>query len=665
MPLSATGSFAVVVNGAAQVLQGVRDVFAERTNAFAAFRLAKITSGGGTASTAPPNTPWDVSSALEWFNLTTVSANASLLQGALFDGRRIYWVPYGAPAIPGGTASPWMAVYDTTLPFGSTTSYQVVSLITESGSSAAQGFLGGAIDPQGFLYFAPQAGKYPYTSGVVLRFDTSKLVTDTTAYSTFDVTQVTTGGVTACSGYASACCDGRWVYFCPTQRGMYPSSLVPHGSAVRYDTTKTFSDTHSWEVIDMTTVFSGLFGMQSVQSDGAFVYYAPFASYYLARYEIDGSFTSSGAWASFDMRTIMPQADVGPTGITQVGRYLFFNPWKQGSTPVSIIARYDTLAPGGLTSVASWATFDLSTLPTSSAAQGYQGSLTDGLYLYMIPADNGSGVPPFLRYDSRKDLSDSAAWTEIAGTPSPSSSAILSTGGAMDGIYGYNCPYSHLLSGSGWVYRWKLWPGQPDAPQRLGASRSFWQDSSSRFGFGTQAPAEQVHAVANVRADGALVGQLGTSGKIAPAVTSATISTAVASNVTPNETPLVTYLLPPSALVTYPRGVRITAYGSYAANTDVAKVVRLYFGTAPVVALTVPLNGGAWYLDATVLRQSHNLQQGGGVIVAGTYVASGATQISATEANSITIEVAGNGAHSGDVSLGGFLVDFLNVNANP
>ncbi len=160
MPLSATGSFAVVVNGAAQVLQGVRDAFAEGANAFAAFRLAKTTGGGGTASTPPSSAPWDVGSALEWFNLTTVSGNASLLQGALFDGRRIYWIPYGAPDA-GGVASPWMAVYDTTQPFGNSTSYQVVSLITESGNSAAQGFLGGAIDPQGFLYFAPQAGNFP------------------------------------------------------------------------------------------------------------------------------------------------------------------------------------------------------------------------------------------------------------------------------------------------------------------------------------------------------------------------------------------------------------------------------------------------------------------------------------------------------------------------
>jgi hypothetical protein len=426
-----------------------------------------------------------------------------------------------------------------------------------------------------------------------------------------------------------------------------------------------------------------LIGFQTVISDGNYVYYAPFGDTYMARYHIGQSFTATTSWATLDWSTtIMPVSEVGPTGATQVGRYLFFDPWRRlpitnvfaNTVYASVIARYDTQAPGGLTSVASWATFDLLTLSTSASAQGYQGSLSDGVYLYLIPTFNGHSVVnppttgPLLRYDTRKDLADSSAWVEITGTPTPSTSANLSTGGVSDGVFGYNCPYSlsGIAAGTSsyaWVYRWRLWPSEPDAPQRVGAATSFWKDSSDRMGFATNAPAEQVHAggAANIRAGGLLLGQMGTSGKTAPAVSSATISTAASSNLAGVETTLVNYQLPASALSST-KGIRISAYGYHANTPPEAHVVKAYFGTVPIITSTVTISTGAWYVDATVIRQSANVQMGGGMIISGTHVATGATQINATETASITVRIAGNGNTAGDVTLAGFLVDFLNAN---
>lgn len=242
MPLSPSGSFTAVVNGALETVQAIRDRFARRTNAQVAWQEAERTGGGGTATTTPGNVPWTSDVVLDLFDLTTVNAAASLFQGTLFDGRFVYWVPYGNPMSTSIGPSPWLAAYDTTAAFDSTLSYQVVSLTVAAQSTYAQGFLGGALDAQGYLYLVPQAGAYPETSGVVVRYDTAKLLSDTTAYSTFDVTQLSTGGSNACSGYASACFDGRWVYLCPTEHGTHPNplSFTTHGSAVRYDTTKPF-----------------------------------------------------------------------------------------------------------------------------------------------------------------------------------------------------------------------------------------------------------------------------------------------------------------------------------------------------------------------------------------------------------------------------------------
>jgi hypothetical protein len=680
MTLSASGSFAAVVNGAMQVAQALRDQFAERTNAAEAWRVAEATGGGGTGSTSVQELPWNSRSVVTYFDLTTVHPAASFFQGMIFDGRWLYWVPFGDTN--SGNISPWLAAYDTTLSFTTSSSYQVVSLTVATGSPSAQGFLGAALDAQGFLYLVPQAGAYPQTSGLVVRYDTSKLLSDTTAYSTFDVTQLSSGGVSACSGYASACFDGRWVYLCPTRWGTYGGTLTDHGSAVRYDTTKAFADTHSWDYFNLATLppVNRITGLQTIICDGRFIYYVPFGDIWMARYQIGSPFTSTASWSTLNLTTIVPISEAGLTGATQVGRYIFFTPWlRQPTLDVpsavwdSVICRLDAAAADGFTSGAAWATFDLLTLSTSVSAQGYQGSVSDGLFVYLVPSCTGQGypksIPAFLRYDTRRDLNDPSAWVEISGTPNPSTSAIFSTGGASDGVYGYNCPYSAFGSGSGQVYRWRLWPGDPNTPNRDGAATSFWQDSSGYTGFGTNQPTDQIHAgtvvlpggataAANVRADGLLLGQIGASSQAAPAVLSATVSTAVSFNSGMSETPLVNYQLPSGAMASSTKGIRVTAYGYYA-NTTVPKTLNLYFGTIAIVTSVTTAAGRGWYLDASVIRQKTNQQEGGGMIVSGASLATGATQIKATESVNITVEVSAIGQANRDVVLTGFLVDFL------
>jgi hypothetical protein len=328
--------------------------------------------------------------------------------------------------------------YDTSLPFGVSSSYQAVSLTTAVGTTLAKGFLGCVLDPNGYLYFVPQAGAYPSTSGLVVRYDTSKLLSDSTAYSTFDVTTVSAFGSNPQSGYGSGTCDGRYLYIAPTQSGTYTptASLTAHGWAVRYDTTKVFSSTNSWVAYNLPVCLaeSKLKGYQSLINDGTFVYYIPFGGPILARYQIGQAFQTTSSWATFDLSTLVTYpSQVAPTGATRIGRYIYLTPWRNlyalpGTTYYnSIILRYDTQAPGGLTAIASWTTFDLNTIvtPATTWIRGYQGSVSDGIYLYLVPAFNGSSinpanqVPPFLRYDVRLDFTDPTSWPSCRARQHP------------------------------------------------------------------------------------------------------------------------------------------------------------------------------------------------------------------------------------------------------
>jgi hypothetical protein len=415
----------------------------------------------------------------------------------------------------------------------------------------------------------------------------------------------------------------------------------------------------------------------------------------MVRYTIGGQFQDASSWTTFDWINIMPPLglNVGPTGATQVGRYAYFVPFKKLGA-VSVLARYDTQAPGGLSSTSSWATFDLTTISNavSNTAKGYQGAITDGVYLYLIPNDNGlTGsptieVPPFLRYDTRGDLRDINAWAVLSGTHTPTASQIVSTGGASDGVYGYNGPYGkiHLPPlGSGQLYRWRLWPGSPDAPSHVGMARSFWLDSTGRTGFGTQTPQDQIHVgssiqadgttvPANVRADIFLLSQMGASGHPAPAEAAAAVSTTLSANSGTSLSTLVTYTLPKSSLRVVNDGVRISAFGYFAGNNH-PKNLYLNFGASQVLASgSVTFTGGSWYLRATVLRQAHAVEVAGGIVVATSVGAAPVLQSNYTtpaegEFSNIPITVQAqapgpNGA-SGDINLAGFVVEFIGANA--
>jgi hypothetical protein len=129
------------------------------------------------------------------------------------------------------------------------------------------------------------------------------------------------------------------------------------------------------------------------------------------------------------------------------------------------------------------------------------------------------------------------------------------------------------------------------------------------------------------------------------------------------ETDLMTYALPANALSANNKGVRIQAWGTFAANAN-SKAVRLYFGATRVNNNFIgTFNSSGWYVEGVILRTGASAQ-----------VATGKTEIEATNeyrpatfttpaentANAITIRVTGQGVANNDIVARAMVIEIIN-----
>jgi hypothetical protein len=314
------------------------------------------------------------------FDMTTVNPGSKGFQGAAFDGRYLYLAPYAnTNSCPGEapTFDGLVSRYDTEASFTSGSSWTTFDMTTVN--EAAVGFWGASFDGR-YVYFVPYFdGSY---SGLAARYDTEAAFATGSSWTTFDTTTVNPGA----AGFAGALFDGRYIYFVP-----FSSGLV-----TRYDTQAPLVTLTSWTTFDLTTVNAGATGFASATFDGRYVYFVPFSNGMydglVARYDTQAPFTTSGSWSTFDLTTVS-EAATGFTGAAFDGRYVYFVPDYVGLFD-SVVASYDT--HGSFTTSDAWATFDVATL--SAAAQGFWGAAFDGRYVYFVP---GSGSSVVARFDAR------------------------------------------------------------------------------------------------------------------------------------------------------------------------------------------------------------------------------------------------------------------------
>ena len=190
------------------------------------------------------------------YDTTAVNANSKGFQGAVFDGRYIYFVPYNNGAYSGQVTR-----YDTTGSFTAAGSWSVYDTTAVNANSKA--FYGAVFDGR-YIYFAPNYnGAY---FGQVTRYDTTGSFTAAGSWSVYDTTAVNANS----KGFVGAVFDGRYIYFVPYNNGAYS------GQVTRYDTTGSFTAAGSWSVYDTTAVNANSKGFYGAVFDGRYIYFVPY-----------------------------------------------------------------------------------------------------------------------------------------------------------------------------------------------------------------------------------------------------------------------------------------------------------------------------------------------------------------------------------------------------
>ena len=290
-------------------------------------------------------------------NVNSVSRG---FQGAIFDGRYLYFVPNNNGGFFGQITR-----YDTASSFLASTSYAVFDTAANV-NSRSLGFAGGTFDGR-YIYLAPLNNGVDL--GQITRYDTTGAFIASTSYAVFD----TAANVNSNSrAFYGAIFDGRYVYFVPN------SLTSSFGQITRYDTfAGSFTASTSYSVFDTAAnVNSNSYSFNGGQFDGRYVYFVPNAggtSGQITRYDTTASFTLSTSYTVLNTAAINDQS-TGFLGCIFDGRYLYLVP-NFNLGPFGQITRIDAY-PGP----------QVSAISASQAPNG----LSTGSYAGNITATNGN-----------------------------------------------------------------------------------------------------------------------------------------------------------------------------------------------------------------------------------------------------------------------------------
>lgn len=183
-----------------------------------------------------------------------------------------------------------------------------------------------------------------------------------------------------------------------------------------------------------------------------------------------------------------------------------------------------------------------------------------------------------------------------------------------------------------------------DIKARVGTAQMFgWDDSSNTF-------------------EGKLGGATSAQGGV---ILAAQLTGVSVGNIGTGEDDLITYSLPANAFSNNNKGIRYTAWGTFANNGN-TKTVNVKFGTTTVA--TIVHNTSTirrWYASAIVIRTSSgnqdyvayiNTSSTTGLTTSGPIEIGTSTQ---TDSSAITVKCTGTGTNNNDVVQEGSLIEFL------
>jgi hypothetical protein len=209
---------------------------------------------------------FSTSSSWNQVNLASFNANATGLSHCVFDGQYVYFGD-----LVNGTGTGYTARYDTTRPIGMMSSW-VFFQTNQTGFPANLYGFNGMIYTGRYVVYVPYSDGATYLSLAAAYDTTGGKFGEITSWSTYSLAQ--TDGGAAAAGYAGGQFDGRYVYMAP-----FTSGLV-----VRWDSTQGFSDPSAWEIYDITQIHPGATSFDGTAFDGEYVYFSTNRGTSMARF---------------------------------------------------------------------------------------------------------------------------------------------------------------------------------------------------------------------------------------------------------------------------------------------------------------------------------------------------------------------------------------------
>ncbi len=320
--------------------------------------------------------PFSDSASWETFDLTTGISADGWHQDATYDGRYIYFCPYGHDFVRYDTQGSFTSA-------GSWTKYNLTNVSALQGSK----FVGILYDGSRYVHLVPCNNSFPSYS-TAIRYDTQGGFTTLGSYTTFDTTLV----AARARGFGFGVKAGNYLYFCPWDAGIVATDIS--GLVVRYNTTLSYTDPASWESFDATAVHADCKGYNGGFYDGTrYVYFAPIEKtrlqvdgYQLLRYDTQGSFTNAGSWANFALTGKWLQAK-GFCTATFDGRYGWLVGYGASGGGSRMTVRVDT--QGTFTANASYRGVDYAQRVSSvDSRRGFSGAAVCNGSVYFAPNEH-------------------------------------------------------------------------------------------------------------------------------------------------------------------------------------------------------------------------------------------------------------------------------------
>ena len=256
----------------------------------------------------------DASSSWTTFSTRTLDAGAAGFAGATFDGRYLYLAPSN-----NGAADGVVTRYDTTQTFTTPGSWSTFDLtqLPVPGAAQAKGYFG-AVYTGTLAIFVPAGGAAP--SPLVAAYATTLPFSSATSWQIYDLS----GLKTQARGFRGAVFDGQYAYLVPNNNGS------PDGFVARYDATQQLTDQSAWTFYDITQVSAAATGFAGGAFDGRYVYLVPNTGTVLARYDTTAAFGTAGSWSTFDLQAQLGSGLGPFEGAVFDGEYLYLVPSGDG-----------------------------------------------------------------------------------------------------------------------------------------------------------------------------------------------------------------------------------------------------------------------------------------------------------------------------------------------